>query len=300
MGGRSQPPDTVRASDILRHAVEGAWIAAAHGLQRLDFSGDDAAGRAIRRGQPVAGISGFPGARGAQARRVRAIHADINQYSISYGALSLRAAIAAHFAARHGVPIDAESDVTVCCGSTEAMLATMLALVDPGDEVIVFEPFYENYGPGAMMAGGTPVYVTLRPPDWTIDPDRLAAAFSNRTRAIVINTPTNPTGKVFSREELAMIAGCVSSGTCWPSPTRSTSTSCSTAGARADGVAARHGRAHGDHQRPVQDLQRHRLAHRLGHGPAGVDRRHPQDARLSDSGGAGAVSGGRRRGIGPA
>jgi aspartate/methionine/tyrosine aminotransferase len=102
--------------------------------------------------------------------------------------------------------VDAEEDVTICCGSTEAMLATMLACVDPGDEVIVFEPFYENYGPGAIMAGATPKYVKLSPPHWTFDPDQLAGAFSNRTRAIVINTPTNPTGKVFTRDELTVIA----------------------------------------------------------------------------------------------
>ena len=135
-----------------------------------------------------------------------AIARNINQYSIASGSQSLRAAIATQFAARHGVTVDAEQEVTVCCGSTEAMLATMLACVDPGDEVIVFEPFYENYGPGAILAGGTPAYIALTPPDWTFDRDRIARAFSNRTRAIVINTPTNPTGKVFTRDELAFIA----------------------------------------------------------------------------------------------
>ena len=136
-----------------------------------------------------------------------AIRADVNQYSLSSGARAFRAAIADRFLARHGVPVDGDRDVTVCCGSTEAMLATILASIDPGDEVIVFEPAYENYGPGAIMAGATPVYVKLSPPDWRIDPDRLRQAFSNRTRAIVINTPTNPTGKVFTREELGLIAG---------------------------------------------------------------------------------------------
>jgi len=135
-----------------------------------------------------------------------AVMADINQYSVSSGTPSFREAIASQFTARHGVPVDAENEVTVCCGSTEAMLATMLACVDPGDEVIVFEPFYENYGPSAILAGGTPAYIQLTPPDWAFDRDRLARAFSNRTRAIVINTPTNPTGKVFTRDELAFIA----------------------------------------------------------------------------------------------
>ena len=137
---------------------------------------------------------------------IDAIRGDLNQYSIASGAASLREAIATQFAARHGVRIDPERQVTVCCGSTEAMLATMLACLDPGDEVIVFEPFYENYGPGAILAGAQPVYVRLQPPTWGVDRDLLARAFSNRTRAIVINTPTNPTGKVFSREELSFIA----------------------------------------------------------------------------------------------
>ena len=135
-----------------------------------------------------------------------AIRRDLNQYSIASGATTLREAIAAQFHTRHGVAVDAERQITVCCGSTEAMLATMLACLDPGDEVIVFEPFYENYGPGAILAGAKPVYVRLDPPAWAIDRDRLARAFSNRTRAIVINTPTNPTGKVFTHDELACIA----------------------------------------------------------------------------------------------
>ena len=135
-----------------------------------------------------------------------AIRRDINQYSIASGAISLREAIAAQFKVRHGVAVDAERQVTVCCGSTEAMLATMLACIDPGDEVIVFEPFYENYGPDTILAGATPAYIQLTPPDWSFDRERLARAFSDRTRAIVINTPTNPTGKVFTRDELAFIA----------------------------------------------------------------------------------------------
>ena len=135
-----------------------------------------------------------------------AIQADDNQYSIAAGSRPLREAVAAQFTRRHRVAVDPEQQVTICCGSTEAMLATMLACVDPGDEVIVFEPFYENYGPGAILSGATPKYVQLAPPVWALDRDCLAAAFSNRTRAIVINTPTNPTGKVFSREELSFIA----------------------------------------------------------------------------------------------
>ncbi len=133
---------------------------------------------------------------------------------MTWGAKPLREAIAADFSRRYGVPVDADAQVTVCCGSTEAMIATLLAIVDPGDEVVVFEPFYENYGPDAILSGATPRFVRLHEPaspggDWTFDPDELAAAFSNRTRAIIINTPNNPTGKVFTRDELGRIARAV-------------------------------------------------------------------------------------------
>jgi aspartate/methionine/tyrosine aminotransferase len=140
-----------------------------------------------------------------------AILADINQYAVTWGAKPLREAIAADFTARHGVPIVPDEQITVCCGSTEAMMATMMAIVDPGDEVIVFEPYYENYGPDAILSGATPRFVRLREPgpgrpDWFYDSEELAAAFSNRTRAIIINTPNNPTGKIFRRSELEEIA----------------------------------------------------------------------------------------------
>jgi aspartate/methionine/tyrosine aminotransferase len=140
-----------------------------------------------------------------------AILADINQYAVTWGAKPLREAIAADFTARHGVPVVPDEQITVCCGSTEAMMATMMAIVDPGDEVIVFEPFYENYGPDAILSGATPRFVRLREPgpgrpDWWYDSEELAAVFSNRTRAIIINTPNNPTGKVFRRSELEEIA----------------------------------------------------------------------------------------------
>jgi aminotransferase len=161
------------------------------------------------------GFPDFPAPGFIKAAACAAINDDINQYAITWGARPLRAAIAADLARRRGLAIDPDTQVTVCCGSTEAMVATLLAIVDPGDEVIVFEPFYENYGPDAILSGATPKYVRLRPPagssagggEWTFDPDELAAAFSNRTRAIVINTPNNPTGKVFTREELTLIAG---------------------------------------------------------------------------------------------
>jgi aminotransferase len=135
----------------------------------------------------------------------RAIQDDINQYPITWGAEPLRQAIAHTFSTRYGVQV-LDSQVTVCCGATEAMISTLLAVIDPGDEVIIFEPYYENYGPDTIISGAVPRYVRLREPDWTFDPDELNAAFGDRTRAIIINTPNNPTGKVFSREELEAIA----------------------------------------------------------------------------------------------
>jgi len=136
----------------------------------------------------------------------RAVSADINQYAITWGARSLREAIAAKFQSLYGVPVDPEREITVTCGSTEAIVASLLAVLDPGDEAVVFEPFYENYGPDAILSGAVPRYVKLRPPDWSFDPDELARAFGPKTRAIVVNTPHNPTGKVFTRAELEIIA----------------------------------------------------------------------------------------------
>ncbi len=135
-----------------------------------------------------------------------AIHGDINQYAVTWGAPALRVAIAEKYKRWYEMDVDPDRELTVTCGATEAMAAVFLALIDPGDEVIVFEPFYENYGPDAILAGARPVFVPLEWPDWRFDPDRLRAAFSNRTKAIVINTPHNPTGKVFSRDELNLIA----------------------------------------------------------------------------------------------
>jgi aspartate/methionine/tyrosine aminotransferase len=152
---------------------------------------------------------GFPDFEAPQAVKdaaCTAIQAEQNQYAPPYGTAALREAIAADFTRRFGVPVIADEQVTVCCGSTEAMMAVMFSCIDPGDEVIVFEPFYENYGPDAILAGATPRYVRLHGPDWSFDPGELKKAFSNRTRAIVINTPNNPTGKVFTRDELHVIA----------------------------------------------------------------------------------------------
>jgi aspartate/methionine/tyrosine aminotransferase len=135
----------------------------------------------------------------------QAISDDINQYAITWGAPALRQAITERFGETHHLKIDPEREITVCCGSTEAMIATMLALIDTGDEVVVFEPFYENYGPDAILSGATPRFVKLHPPDWSFDPQELAAAFGPHTKAIILNTPNNPTGKVFTRAEIELI-----------------------------------------------------------------------------------------------
>jgi aminotransferase len=152
------------------------------------------------------GFPDFPCPPQLKAAACAAIDGDVNQYAVTWGAPAFRAAIAAKVAATYpGWEIDPDREVCVTCGSTEAMIATLLALVDPGEEVVVFEPFYENYGPDAILAGATPRYVTLHPPDWHIDESELRAAFTSRTRAVIVNTPHNPTGKVFSRHELELI-----------------------------------------------------------------------------------------------
>jgi aspartate/methionine/tyrosine aminotransferase len=139
-----------------------------------------------------------------------AIAADVNQYAITWGAKSLRQAIAQQMRTNHGLDIDPQTEVTVCCGSTESMISTLLAVCNAGDEVVVFEPFYENYGPDAVLSGAKPRFVKLRPPtapagEWTFDERELRAAFHSNTKAIIVNTPNNPTGKVFTRVELELI-----------------------------------------------------------------------------------------------
>ncbi|WP_375492582.1 pyridoxal phosphate-dependent aminotransferase [uncultured Nostoc sp.] len=136
----------------------------------------------------------------------QAIEADVNQYAITWGDRPFRHAIANKVRWYLGLDINPETQITVTCGSTEAMASVMLATVDPGDEVIVFEPYYENYGPDAILAGAIPRYVTLHLPHWTFDEAELRQAFNANTKAIIINTPHNPTGKVFTREELTLIA----------------------------------------------------------------------------------------------
>lgn len=152
------------------------------------------------------GFPDFPAPAYIKEAAQQAIGGDINQYAITWGSKPLRDAIAAKYQKWYGLEYDPEREITVCCGSTEGMIASMLGVTNPGDEVIVFEPYYENYGPDTLLCDAKRVLVSLREPDWTFDPDELRRAFSPRTKAIVVNTPNNPTGKVFSRAELQQIA----------------------------------------------------------------------------------------------
>jgi aspartate/methionine/tyrosine aminotransferase len=151
------------------------------------------------------GFPNFPAPELLKEAAARAIRDDLNQYAITWGAKRLRDALARKYAEWYGMTVDPEAEITVTCGGTEAMASALLAIVDPGDEVIVFEPFYENYGPDAILCGATPVYVPMAV-DAELDLDRLAAAFSRRTRAIIVCTPNNPTGRVLTRRELEAIA----------------------------------------------------------------------------------------------
>lgn len=138
---------------------------------------------------------------------MQAIADDINQYAITWGARDFRESIAKKTKWYLGLEVDPETELTVTCGSTEGMIAAMMATVDPGEEVVVFEPYYENYAPDAILSDARPRYVPLRAPDWSFDRDELRAAFNSRTKAIIICNPNNPTGKVFTREEMEFIAG---------------------------------------------------------------------------------------------
>jgi aspartate/methionine/tyrosine aminotransferase len=156
------------------------------------------------------GFPDFPAPAEIKKAAQEAIGADLNQYAITWGAKSLRGAIARQMQAWQGVPVDPEKQVTVCCGSTEAMISTLLAVCNAGDEVVIFEPYYENYGPDSILSGAKPHFVRLHPPsqprgEWTFDERELRAAFHKHTKAIIVNTPNNPTGKVFARAELELI-----------------------------------------------------------------------------------------------
>src|ERR1700745_664002 len=152
------------------------------------------------------GFPDFPAPIELKQAAKRAIDEEYNQYAITHGSPNFRRAIADKVRSYNAVECDPDCNITVTCGATEAMIASMLAVINPGDEVIIFEPFYENYGPDVILSGATPRYVALRPPDWTFDPDELRAAFSHRTKVIIICNPGNPTGNVFTREQLTTIA----------------------------------------------------------------------------------------------
>ena len=156
------------------------------------------------------GFPDFPAPAEIKQAAQQAIAADVNQYAITWGAKNLRDAIARQMGEWQEISVDPEKEVTVCCGSTEAMISTLLAVCNAGDEVVIFEPFYENYGPDAVLSGARPKFVKLRPPkedggDWTFDDKELRRAFAKHTKAIIVNTPNNPTGKVFARAELELI-----------------------------------------------------------------------------------------------
>jgi aspartate/methionine/tyrosine aminotransferase len=156
------------------------------------------------------GFPDFPAPAEIKRAAQDAVAADVNQYAITWGAKSLRNAIARQMQEWQGIAVDPETQITVCCGSTEAMISTLLAVCNKGDEVVIFEPFYENYGPDSVLSGAKPVFVKLHPPttadgEWTFDESELRAAFHHQTKAIILNTPNNPTGKVFTRPELELI-----------------------------------------------------------------------------------------------
>ncbi len=229
---------------------------------------------AINLGQ---GYPDFPAPEEVKEAARRAIAEDHNQYPITWGDPTFRRAIAAKYAADYGMTLDPETEICVTCGSTEAMAASFLGILDEGDEVVVFEPFYESYNPDAILSGATGRYVTLYPPDWRFDPDELAEAFGPRTRAIVVNSPHNPTGKVFTAEELGMIAGLCR---------------------RHDVIAITdeiyEHITYEDREhvpiRTVEDVLRHGLARRVGGRSAAVDGGDPFDARLPDGRGRGAAA----------
>jgi aspartate/methionine/tyrosine aminotransferase len=185
-------PHTSAKADTFTESVirEMTRLAVAHGAVNL-----------------AQGFPDFPAPAEIKEAAVTAIRADVNQYAITWGARTFRQRIAEKTARFYpGWDVDPDRQITVTCGATEGMIASMLAILDPGDELIVFEPFYENYGPDAILSGAIPRYVTLHEPDWTFDPHELAGAFTPRTRGLVLNSPHNPTGKVFTREELTQIA----------------------------------------------------------------------------------------------
>ena len=152
------------------------------------------------------GFPDFPAPDVIKNAAADAIARDVNQYAITWGAKNFRDAIAAKYRRHYNLELDPERELTVCCGATEGMIASLLAVTNPGDEVIIFEPHYENYGPDTLLSSAERKFVRLRPPDWRFDPDELRRAFSSRTKAIILNSPGNPTGQVFDRGQLEYIA----------------------------------------------------------------------------------------------
>ncbi len=152
------------------------------------------------------GFPDFPAPDFIKNSAIEAIKRDINQYSFTWGSTKLRRAISEKYMKKYNFSFDHEKEITICCGSTEAMISSLMAVLNPEDEVIIFEPFYENYGPGTILAGAKPVYVKLYEPEWNYKRDELEKAFTDKTKAIILNNPHNPTGKVFRREELEEIA----------------------------------------------------------------------------------------------
>jgi aspartate/methionine/tyrosine aminotransferase len=175
-----------------------------HGFRESVIRGMTRLAREYRSINLAQGFPNFPAPDLLKDAAARAVHADINQYAITWGAQRLREALARKYHAWYGLDADPDREITVTCGATEAMISALLALVDPGDEVIVFEPFYENYGPDTILADARPVYVPLEP-GIPLDLERLASAFSSRTRAIIVNTPSNPAGRVLTRTELEAV-----------------------------------------------------------------------------------------------
>ncbi len=186
--------------------MEGKWSYRAREIEPGIFV---EIGKLVERFKPLDLSTGFPDLPGPEEVKYAAIEAicrGANQYTSSFGSLELRQAIAEHYYRFYGWSIDPHQEITVTHGATEGIIASILALVNPGDEVIIFEPFYDSFAPNVIMAGGKPVFVSLNPPSWDFDPEEVKRAVSPRTRLIIFNSPHNPTGKVFSKEELEFIA----------------------------------------------------------------------------------------------
>jgi aminotransferase len=183
-------PNAIRTQTFTESVIRGMTrLASAHGAINL-----------------AQGFPDFPMPEAMKDAAVEAIRHDVNQYAITWGSKKLRDAIAGKYERRYGMPVDPEREITVACGATEATAAVFLALLNPGDEVLIFEPFYENYGPDAILCEAKPVYVPLAPPTWEFDEAALKKAITPRSRALMLNSPHNPTGHVFSRTELEAIA----------------------------------------------------------------------------------------------